>query len=235
VSRIGPAHRRKGLPNQDAWLLRRMAWGELAVVADGLGSRAMSHQGARAACRAALQAAAAHCGTPAAVAAQPLLAALHAAWLANSWPHAARECSTTCVLALRSGSLLLLAQLGDGMAVACGRAGKASFLLHAGAPDFANVTDCLQERHVPAAWRVACLDAADFYGVVLCTDGIAADLVAGSELAFAADLLAESQGRSLREQRRDARRWLEDWPVAGHTDDKTIVCMMAPEGMGNAA
>lgn len=233
VSRVGPGHRRNGLPNQDAWLLRCMPWGELAVVADGLGSRAMSHQGARAACRAALQAATAHCCTPGNVAAQPLLAALHAAWLENLWPHAVRECATTCVLALRSGPLLLLAQLGDGMAVACGRPGKASFLLHAGVTDFANVTECLHERHAPEAWRVASLEAADFGGVVLCTDGIAADLVAGSETAFAAGLLAAGHGSSARTQRREARRWLQDWPVAGHTDDKTIVCMMAPEGMEN--
>lgn len=228
MSCIGPGHLRSGLPNQDAWLLRRMPWGEVAVVADGLGSRAMAHHGARAACRAVLQAAAGH-RSSGAVQPQPLLTALHAAWLAALWPHAVRECATTCVLALRIGPVLLLAQLGDGMAVACGRPGKPSFLLQTGLSDFGNVTDCLHERHVPQDWHVACLEAADFSGLVLCTDGIAADLVDGGETAFAADLVASSHACGARVQRRRARRWLKEWPVAGHTDDKTIVCMMAPE------
>lgn len=230
MSCVGPAHLRSGLPNQDAWLLRRLPWGELAVVADGLGSRAMAHQGARAVCRAALQAAV-ECRSPGGFQAQSLLAALHAAWLSALWPHAVRECATTCVLALRTGPVLLLAQLGDGMAVACGRPGKPSFLLNVGLSDFGNETDCLAEHHAPQDWRVASLDASDFSGLVLCTDGIAADIVGGRESAFAADLVAAGHASGPRLQRRQARRWLKDWPVMGHTDDKTIVCMMAPEGI----
>jgi len=214
-------------------MLRRMLWGELAVVADGLGSRAMAHQGARSVCRAALQAAAT-CRSPQGVHAQPLLAALHAAWLAALWPHAVRECASTCVLALRTGPVLLLAQLGDGMAVACGRPGKPSFLLQADVSDFGNVTDCLSERHAPQDWRVACLNSADFSGLVLCTDGISADIVAGMETAFAADLVVGGHASGPNVQKRQARHWLKHWPVTGHTDDKTIVCMMAPEGIEDA-
>lgn len=232
-SSIGPGHRRLGLPNQDAWLLRRTAWGELGVVADGLGSRAMAHLGARAACRAAARAVA-QCRASGPISVQPLLAALHAAWLEGLWPHAVHECASTCVLALRTGPMLLLAQLGDGMAVACGRPGMPSFLLEGRGEDFANVTDCLHERHAPQDWQVSCLDAAAFSGVVLCTDGIAGDLVEGSATAFATALVASGQASGARIQQRQARGWMTRWPVAGHTDDKTIVCLLAPERMEDA-
>lgn len=230
VSCIGPRHRRAGLPNQDAWLLRRTRLGELLVVADGLGSRALSHLGARAACRAAADALAL---TPApAPGSVPdsaaLLATLHARWLAHVWPHAPRSCATTCLLALRSGPHLILAQLGDGMALACRTGAGADFVLASRENDFGNQTDCLRERHAPQAWRVAQLGAAGWGGVLLCTDGIADDLAPGQESAFAHALLAQAQGRSARAQRRDARRWLGEWPVPGHTDDKTIGCLLAP-------
>lgn len=226
VSCIGPHHRRAGLPNQDAWLLRRTRYGELLVVADGLGSRALSHLGARAACRAAVEALAL---TPAqAPDGAALVATLHARWLAHVWPHAARACATTCLLALRSGPHLVLAQLGDGMALACRPDAGADFVLASREDGFGNQTDCLRERHAPQAWRLARLDAAEWSGVLLCTDGIADDLAPGQESAFAHAVLAQARGRSARAQRRDARRWLGAWPVPGHTDDKTIGCLLAP-------
>lgn len=234
VSCTGPGHARAGLPNQDAWLLRRFPWGELLVVADGLGSRAMSHHGARAVCQAALEATAALAQGQVGPPPQALLAALHAAWLARLWPHAARECATTCLLALRTGPQLLLAQLGDGMAVACAQSGQPAFVLAPAKTGFGNLTDCLRERHHAESWRVASLNTADWCGVLLCTDGIADDLAAGMEADFASALMASGRGRGARSQRREARRWLRDWPVPGHADDKTIVCLMAPEEQGNA-
>jgi serine/threonine protein phosphatase PrpC len=234
VSRIGPGHRRAGLPNQDAWLLRRTPLGELLVVADGLGSRALSHLGARAACGAAIEALALTQVRGAAPDSEILLAALHARWLERVWPHDPRACATTCLLALRSGPVLLLAQLGDGMVMACGAGAGPGLLLPSRVDDFGNQTECLRERHAPLAWRVARLGAADWAGVLLCTDGIADDLTPGQETAFVHAVLAQARGSSARAQRRAARRWLDEWPVPGHTDDKTIGCLLAPTEDGNA-
>lgn len=234
VSCTGPGHRRAGLPNQDAWLLRRTPLGEMLIVADGLGSRALSHLGARAACGAAIEALELTQVRGATPDSETLLAALHARWLARVWPHGPHACATTCLLALRSGPILLLAQLGDGMVMACGAGTSPDFLLFSRMDDFGNQTDCLRERHEPHAWRVARLSAADWTGLLLCTDGIADDLAPGQESAFAHAVLAQARGSSARAQRRAARRWLGEWPVPGHTDDKTIGCLLAPTEDGNA-
>ena len=234
VSCIGPGHRRAGLPNQDAWLLRHTLQGELLVVADGLGSRALSHLGARAACSAAFEALALTQASGGAPDIATLLATLHGRWLKRVWPHDPRACATTCLLALRTGPHLVLAQLGDGMVLAGGAGTGPDFLLASTTDDFSNQTDCLRDRHEPQSWRVAQLCAADWGGVLLCTDGIAADLTPGRETAFAHALFAQARNSSARSQRRAARRWLGGWPVPGHTDDKTIGCLLAPTENSNA-
>ncbi|WP_269143379.1 protein phosphatase 2C domain-containing protein [Massilia phyllostachyos] len=234
VSCIGPGHRRASLPNQDAWLLRHTLQGELLVVADGLGSRALSHLGARAACAAAFEALALTQAGGGAPDIAILLATLHARWLARVWPHDPRTCATTCLLALRTGPHLILAQLGDGMVLAGGAGTGPDFMLASTADDFSNQTDCLRDRHEPQSWRAAQLCAADWGGVLLCTDGIAADLTPGRESAFAHALFAQTRNSSARSQRREARRWLGGWPVPGHTDDKTIGCLLAPKENSNA-
>ena len=60
----GPAHRRAGQPNQDAWLSRQNRAFALAVIADGLGSRPHAAAGSRAACRAVAEAARAWSAAP---------------------------------------------------------------------------------------------------------------------------------------------------------------------------
>ena len=51
ASVTGPGHLRARMPNQDAYLNRRMRGGFIAVVCDGMGSRPFSDFGAKCACR----------------------------------------------------------------------------------------------------------------------------------------------------------------------------------------
>ena len=55
ATHMGGLHQRMGLCNQDAHALRLWKDRALCVVADGVGSAALSHEGARAICRLAVQ------------------------------------------------------------------------------------------------------------------------------------------------------------------------------------
>ena len=57
ASVIGPLHVKAGIPNQDSWMARRYKWGNVVVVSDGLGSKAHSDHGSKAACLAVFEAA----------------------------------------------------------------------------------------------------------------------------------------------------------------------------------
>ncbi len=52
-----PLHVKAGIPNQDSWRARRYKWGNVVVVSDGLGSKAHSDHGSKAACLAVFEAA----------------------------------------------------------------------------------------------------------------------------------------------------------------------------------
>ena len=77
---IGPLHVKTGIPNQDSWMARRYKWGNVVVVSDGLGSKAYSDHGSKAACLAVFEAAQSYQNTPDANIVD-ILRLIHANWL----------------------------------------------------------------------------------------------------------------------------------------------------------
>ena len=225
MSVIGPGHLRMGMPNQDSLLVRRFAWGEIVVVADGLGSRPLSHLGAQAACQAVAKAAQHYQHRPQA-GLEAMLRFLHEWWLWLIAPNSPSDCATTCLFAMRADGVVTLAQIGDGMVVACPRGGQAPVVLVADKSEgFANITASLTQTHRIADWRAARLAEDSVDAVVLCTDGVADDLALGMELDFARGVVASHRNLASSRRRREVRRWLEHWPVPGHSDDKTLACL----------
>jgi serine/threonine protein phosphatase PrpC len=229
ASVTGPAHRRMKSPNQDFVLARSLSWGNVIAVADGLGSRPLSHVGAQAACRAVLQVAKTFHRHPQG-GLEAALGFFHAWWMWLISPHQPDDCAATCLFAIRRAGVVTLAQLGDGLAVACFRDGEDPVVLDGDKADgFANVTRCLRPGHRPGDWRTVQVQEDRVNGIFLCTDGIADDLVPGQAIPFAETVLAHHGALPPARRGREARRWMNGWPTPGHSDDKTIAVLQAVE------
>lgn len=226
----GPAHQAAGLPNQDAWGLRRFRVGFAAAVADGLGSSPHADIGARAACYAVMEAAG-FCfrHAPADLAGLPRL--VQPFWEMLLRGHTPSDCSATCLFVVaREGDRALVAQLGDGLIAACRSNGDVELLLPDKSESFANLTVGLASHQAADQWRTSVLPADQYCAFVLCTDGISEDLEPAAMRTFALEVASHYRGHARIDCEREVQRWLYDWPVPGHCDDKTIVCIYRSEG-----
>ena len=216
---IGPAHRDGGEPNQDAVLLRGHRGGWFLAVADGLGSRQLSHVGSRLAVRTAYRSLRNGLFEQSP---RDAIQGFYRDWL-NALPGKAPQLMATTLLAAscnRDGRCVIV-QLGDGLALYRSRGGFG--VLDDGRAGFANETAALGVTKAFSAWRFADVELVEpGDGVVLMTDGLADDLQPERLEGFARKLSRETSKRA----RRRGKRWLEQqlaaWPTAMHADDKTI-------------
>jgi serine/threonine protein phosphatase PrpC len=230
---VGRAHAREALPNQDAWLARHFPWGDVVALSDGLGSRRQAHLGSQAACMAVVEAGRCLQSHPSATL-DDMLRFLHAWWIWLLAPESPTDCAATCLFAIRSGGVITLAQLGDGLIVACPRRqGQSVILADDKNNEFANITTSLGATHQLSEWRAARIPEDEFHGIVLCSDGISNDLMDGSAPEFANELVNAYRGSPAQIRQPHVRHWLDQWPVPGHTDDKTIACLYSPIGDPN--
>ncbi len=230
ASVIGPLHVKAKIPNQDSWKARRYKWGNVVVVSDGLGSKAHSDYGSKAACLAVFEAAKSYQNTPNANIAD-ILRLIHANWLVKIAPYSSTDCSTTCLFAIQIGGVITLGRLGDGMIVAVGKSDEHHIILSDKKQDsFSNYTNSLQHEFRPVQWEIATIESAVCYAVVLCTDGISDDLLPEKQLVFAQELYSTYADMESKERKKDLKRWLNEWPVPGHSDDKTIACLFKKGG-----
>jgi serine/threonine protein phosphatase PrpC len=226
----GPEHRRAGIVNQDAWTVRRFGDGVAVAVSDGLGSCLHADRGAQAACRAVVEAAGFHLRhSPAALKSMPTL--VQHLWELMLSGHSPADCSATCLLVVaRHDAGAVLAQLGDGLIAACGTDGGVDLLLPDKSDSFANVTVGLGSDEARGQWRTVLVPEDRYCAFVLCTDGVADDLEPAAVKTFALELLSHYRDYPSNARRREIRRWLREWPVQGHSDDKTIACIYRSEG-----
>lgn len=228
----GPLHRRRGIVNQDCFATRQYRWGSVVTVSDGLGSRLHSAHGSRAACQSVCEAAKAFRAVEK-LDLDPIkiVEFLHEIWLAKISPLSANDCSTTCLFAIRFGGEIVLAQLGDGLISLYQAESNTSIILTESKEDsFANMTDCLYERFRQGQWQVKKVSVDDWDAIVLCTDGISNDLIPDKISDFTRELyLNYNTDVCVRKRCNSIRKWLIDWPVKGHCDDKTIACLFKKE------
>ena len=225
VSVTGPEHLRTGLPNQDARAIRNFRAGLAAVVSDGLGSCRHADVGARAACRAVMEAAHIHFRfSSQTLLSMPLF--IRPLWTMMLSGYAPEECSATCLFVVTGHSTgSFVAQLGDGLIAACQPDGTVDVLMPDKAEAFANLTFGLASRGTAAHWRTISVPDNRYCAFVLCTDGIADDLQSDAVRAFAWEVYSHYRHVQAVQRRRDVQCWLRQWPVLGHSDDKTIVCV----------
>lgn len=216
----GPVHIAAGLPNQDAWGHAMVRGHRVVVVADGLGSRARAQDGSRAAVAAvpeALRAWVRYSDAPVEV----LLGLVHLLWRAELAPIEPDEAATTCLFAVVApdGSGLV-AQLGDGL-VLVGDGAEAEALAKRPDDSFANQTLALGVTRRIGAWHWRRL-APGTRRFLLCTDGVADDLLPDRHPALLDWLEQDLLSLPPQQRWRTLARELRDWPTPRHTDDKTL-------------
>jgi len=230
ASVIGPLHVKTRIPNQDSWMARRYKWGNVVVVSDGLGSKAHSDHGSKAACLAVFEAAKSYQNTPNANLVD-ILRLIHANWLVKIAPYSSTDCSATCLFAIQIEEIITLGRLGDGMIVALEETSENHFILSDNKQDsFSNCTNCLQQEFKPEQWDTATIESAKCNAVVLCTDGISDDLLPEKQIEFISEFVGEYAGMEQKKRRIDIQHMLNEWPVPKHSDDKTIACLSKKRG-----
>jgi serine/threonine protein phosphatase PrpC len=224
VSVRGPLHHKENLPNQDAWLGGRNAFGSFIVVCDGMGSRPHSQEGAQAACRAVRQSLVLW-----SKAKQPSLDMLPRLitplWKLAISPRLAEECATTCLFAfLKPSGNLLCGGLGDGL-IALKTAEDIQTVLGERS-GFGNETLALGCPHRLEDWHLREFQVGtQAFDLLLATDGIADDLQQDRLGDFIAWLGAEFKPLPSAQRWRNLTHELKNWPTPNHLDDKTLALL----------
>ena len=222
----GPRNRREGRVNQDAWVRAAGAFGHMIGACDGVGSRPASDTGARAACQALRRAAGLWPGTASSADPANLVRLLEILWRLELTPRAPAECASTCAFVLREpDGHLLLAGLGDGLAIIRSADGSTATFGRRDSDAFGNETLALGTPHRISDWWTATDPPNHGRMVVLVTDGVADDLDIERLDAFMEWLSADIGRLAPAARWRRLCRELRDWPVPRHVDDKTIVVL----------
>ena len=135
----------------------------------------------------------------------------------NTATHGAPEVATTCLFAIANNERVLLGQVGDGLVLVVAREGSA-IRLPTGRGPFGNETHALPG----GALYLMELPLSQVRAVLLCTDGVADDLVPGTEdrLALAFEAMALAKG--VDNLRVSIESWLENWPTPASRDDRSL-------------
>jgi len=224
----GPLHRKEGRPNEDAWLHATGAFGVLAVVCDGLGSKPNARIGSQAACQAVREAVLRWARVDDAPVSY-LAHLVEVLWRLRVHPLEPSSAATTCLLALASKTGgWVLGGVGDGLAIAR-TGGELRMVVGGRAEGFSNETTGLGASRGPSAWNLVQLAPTEEDRMaVLATDGVSDDLVPERLDGFFDWLAGTFQGSSPAERWRVLSAELRAWPTPGHLDDKTLAVLHAP-------
>ena len=228
ASVIGPGHISDGKPNQDAWTAFHHLRNDGIIVSDGMGSKKFSDFGSEAACRAVACAVYA-CRGKTEADQSFLFDRIISNWLSFTEPLEPRDCSATCLFAVRfSDGLIRTGMLGDGLISILKTDGSVISLNENKTDSFSNITTALSSKTAGKEWRfLPPLQEELCRAVLLCTDGVSDDLTDTDELI---KMIISSAGNSACVSlSRNIRIMLENWPTPKHSDDKTIACLFRKE------
>lgn len=228
-SEVGPLHQRLDLPNQDAYHLELEGEPVLIAVSDGLGSKPLSQFGAQAVCRAVVRLAQ-YCTSETTLESLALIELFHGYWLDELNGIDIEQSSCTALFAIVLGEQTFIAQLGDGdCCIITSRQGEGEqqvrFLTDKDDDLFANQTHSLGKNLQSNQWQFCLQPTAELEACFLATDGIADDLALEHRASFYVELLNQYQQLTDAQVKADVRCWISQWPVVGHSDDKTIAAL----------
>lgn len=213
----GPAHEQDGSPNQDAVSVHGCGRGRFIAVADGLGSRCLSHIGSRRAVELARELMLDR--------SNPVCSADAPVRLSQRWREAFfggyNDYETTCLWAWVDGrGQGLVGQAGDGLALI--RSQGRFRILTAQKDGFGNQTTTLAQADVIGAASSDVMLSLPGDGVLLMTDGISEDLIPEQLEPFFNAIYRRQQHSSKRRMKRWLETELQQWSTPRHGDDKTI-------------
>lgn len=228
-SEIGLLHQRLGLPNQDAYYLDLKSSPIQIALSDGLGSKPLSHLGAQAVTR-SVKKVADHYASGLEIEPLLLIKLFHEFWLEEVQGIGIDQCRCTALFAIVWEEQTLIAQLGDGdCCIVTSSQDRPQtdirFLKQKEDGLFANQTYSLGSKLHSSQWNFCVEPTAELEACFLVTDGIADDLALEHKTNFYLELLSQYQKLSDDQVVFDVRRWISQWPVAGHSDDRTIVAL----------
>ncbi|WP_213956740.1 MULTISPECIES: PP2C family serine/threonine-protein phosphatase [unclassified Variovorax] len=227
ASVTGPGHLEVNEGCQDAHLVKGWRGGWIAAVADGLGSRTHSAQGAQVAVRSAQAVVREWESTSAwrTLPARDVATEIYRRWLQKvPWSDKSVAATTLLLAICDVDGYTRVWQIGDGL-IASLVNGQIKILT----PErggFGNETRALGVDTAWSAWHSADLvlgNADDT--LLLMTDGISDDIPQDLIEGFVCAVRGEFKKRS----RRGARKWLQreltNWATPGHSDDKTLAAI----------
>lgn len=212
---IGPSHIANGMPNQDFAQLCISKKITVGVVCDGLGSKKYSHIGSKALAKSLISAASIFDFSKNLNLFEPVLKSL---WDVNIYPYSNEDCKTTLLFCIIKNSKIYIGRVGDGAIVVLGK--KDVVVLEK--DEFANITNSFGGT-TKIDWQV--FQEQDIEAVIIFTDGISDDIASSQMINFAKSFVSEYKNMKQNKKKRAIYRWLKNWPVKGHSDDKSILAL----------
>ena len=208
--------------NQDAWIRAKGQFGTIIAVADGLGSKPHSRQGAQAACLAAKQASI-YVSRQDSYRFSSILPILRGMWNAKIQPYSPEECATTCIFAHYSKNGLGLAQLGDGLCLV--QFGDSLNVLGCETQPYANLVSQYLGASGQLKWSYRFWPKVEYPATIcLATDGISEALQPENYGALTQYFQNEYLYLTPHERYRRLRQELSDYLI-NNIDDKTLAIL----------
>lgn len=226
VSLIGPKHQVAQTPNQDNAIAVTLKHCDIIMVADGLGSHALSHIGSQAVCRAVIKACKAVDEQIENIDPSHFLRLVHTLWLVILQEKSLAQCGTTALIAIRTQNKIHLFALGDGMVAVLDKNYHTHFLLSHDKREFGNITQAMNEQFDESNWQKYEYPVDNTLMVMLCTDGIADDIQQDKKQQWILDFYQHYQHDTVKQISYDIKKWLKKWPVKHHHDDKSMACLL---------
>lgn len=220
VSEIGPLHIKENIPNQDSYIVKKYSWGMVGAICDGLGSKKYSHIGSHALIKAVNQAAKIFDFEKDINLFEPLLESL---WNINISPYSQNDTSTTLLFIIVKHKKVYIGRVGDG---AIAIFGKNNLLVEEDKDMFTNYTVPFGKDE-KIKWYI--FDEKDIDYIVMCSDGISEDIHKDKIIDFFQNYVTNYISVSSAKRNYEIKQWLVNWPVKGHSDDKTIVALVKVE------
>ena len=218
VTEIGPSHTKNHIPNQDSFKVKKFKWGIVGVVCDGLGSKKYSHIGSKALTNALIKASQIFDFEKVEIELfEPLVKSL---WDINIYPYEENDCSTTLLFVAIKYDKVYIGRVGDG---AIGILGENSKLIEEKKDTFVNYTTPFG-RDESIHWEI--YDEKNINSIVLCSDGIYEDIQKDKIIDFFNEYINTYKDSKSIKRTNEIKKWLKNWPVKGHSDDKTIASLV---------
>ena len=221
---IGENHLRQGIPNQDYCMGFHFPWGELVVVADGVGSCPKSDIGSRAACRAAATGVN-FCVRKGVTDFERIQLLVYSLWLSELGAIPPEDACSTCRMAFTLKDNLYLLSIGDGMTALCSDSPENTIVLEEDKENqFVNETYALSPEPSFSEWRGDIYPMKSFKGVLLSTDGVSENYQRKTRPIFACSVLNSFVSMKSWHRRREMAKTLSRH-APGNMDDRTMICL----------